>query len=121
MTFVLVLSLQNIVNSYESLADGLLNNVELGQTEVVTSEANPNVEIKVSNSLLDKVVAADDGSDATKLDFGSEIAGMCQERECSPGKICIGCPMKVITYKEDYFNDQSADKPDIVSDKVKRS
>jgi hypothetical protein len=90
----------------------------LGQSAVVSSPANPNVKIKVAHSLLDEAVAADDSSDATELEFGSEMAAMCGQRECAPGIICLGCQEKIITYKEDYFNDQSPDKPNILPDKV---
>ena len=96
-----------------------MNDVNLGETVSVKSPANPNVEMKVAHSLLDKAVPADDSSSATEVDFGSELSGKCGERECSAGFMCIGCQSKVITYKEDYFNDQSSDKPDIVSDKVR--
>ncbi len=93
--------------------------MDLGQTVVVTSPANPSVEIKVAHSLLDEAVTADNSSTATELEFGSEMAGMCRQRECSPGKMCLGCQVKIITYKEDFFNDQSPDKPNILPDKVR--
>ena len=109
---------QDIINSYESLADGLLNNVNLGQTAVVTSSANPSVEIKVAHSLLDDAVTASNSSSPTELEFGSEMEAMCGQRECSPGKVCLGCQVKIITYKEDFFNDQSPDKPKILPDKI---
>ena len=117
---VLTLSclLQNLINTYDSLADGLLNDVDLGQTAVVTSPANPSVEIKVAHSLLDETVTADNSSSPTELEFGSETAGMCGQRECRPGKICLGCQVKIITYKKDYFVDQSPNKPNILSDEV---
>ena len=109
---------QDIINSYESLADGLLNDVNLGQAAVVTSSANPSVEIKVAHSLLDDAVTAGNSSSPTELEFGSEMAAMCGQRECSPGKMCLGCQVKIITYKEDFFNDQSPDKPNILPDKI---
>ena len=86
---------------------------------MVRSPDNPKVEIKVAHSLLDETVAADESSESTELDFGSEMAGMCGQRECGPGKNCLGCQVKIITFKEDYFNDQSADKPNILPEKVR--
>ena len=93
--------------------------MDLGQTAVVSSSANPSVEIKVAHSLLDDAVTADNSTSPTELEFGSEMAGMCGQRECSPGIMCLGCQVKIITYKEDFFNDQSPDKPNILPGKVR--
>ena len=86
---------------------------------MISSPENPNVAIKVAHSLLEGVLSADDSSESTQVDFGSEMADMCGQRECSSGKMCLGCQVKIITFKEDYFNDDSPNKPDVLSDKVR--
>lgn len=64
-------------------------------------------------------MSTDNSTTATQLDFGSEMEAACGQRECTAGRMCVGCQVKIISYKEDLLADQSPNKPDILPDKVR--
>lgn len=75
--------------------------------------------IKVAHTGLEGNIATKTSSDATAVEFGSELSDKFGVWECAPGVECMGVVLKMINYKVDYYSELSSTKPGIVTDKVR--